>query len=217
MGKSEREHHLQVSEIFKSIQGEGQLQGELTTFIRLTGCNLRCPWCDTAYAYEGGADRSVDEITSEVEALGISNVCVTGGEPLIQPNVQHLFDALRRLGCFVCVETNGTRDIGTYQRVDRFVVDYKLPSARPAEPFLAVNFDRLRPADELKFVISDRADYEEARRIVGRNGVMARMLVSPCWQAGVVRDLAGWLIEDNLPVRYSLQIHKAIWGEEAGR
>ena len=168
--------------------------------------------CDTKYAYDEGVELGIDEIIAKVERLDCLNVCLTGGEPLLQENTRYLIDALKSAGFFVAVETNGTVDINRFANVDRFVVDYKLPSARPDVDFFQPNFAALSDEDELKFVVNDRADYETAKQVISDCHTTATKLMSPCWQTGIVRDLADWIVRDDLPVRYSLQIHKVIWG-----
>lgn len=175
---------------------------------------MRCAWCDTAYAYDQGDDLSIDEVVAKVERLDCPNICLTGGEPLLQANIQDLIDVMKARGSYVAVETNGTVDIGKFSGVDRFVVDYKLPSACAELRFCDSNFDALSCDDELKFVISDRNDYEAAKRLIGAISTPAKKLMSPC-KDSLVRDLADWIVADNLGVRYSLQIHKAVWGGEA--
>lgn len=214
MGKPSGLHNVQINEIFRSLQGEGRRQGELTTFVRVTGCNLRCSWCDTAYAYDKGADMTVDEVIGQVRRLDCLNVCVTGGEPLLQENIERLFSSLKSIGCFVAVETNGTQEIRGYRQVDQFTVDYKLSSAGAGEGFRAGNFAALTEADELKFIIGDRGDYNEAKLVIGEHKPRAKVLFSPCWGEDVAVKLADWIIEDKLPVRYSLQLHKVLWGEK---
>lgn len=215
MGKSASKHHLRVTEIFKSIQGEGQSSGHVTTFIRLTGCNLRCSWCDTTYAYTKGELVPVEAIVAKVKELGCLNICLTGGEPLSQTNVTKLLKALKELGCHILVETNGTIDISQFPYVDRFVVDWKLPGAKPKVPFNKANLKYLRPTDELKFVIANKEDYKEAKNIIKNLQTKAKIIMSPRWHKRTIKNLAKWLIADNLPVKYSLQVHKVIWnGDE---
>jgi 7-carboxy-7-deazaguanine synthase len=210
MGEPGSRHNLQIVEIFKSIQGEGASQGEPTTFIRTGGCNLRCDWCDTAYAQTGGKPTAVGRIVDQVDRLNCSNVCLTGGEPLLQKHLGELIDALKRAGFFVSVETNGTLDIGAYPQVDRFAVDYKLGSARATVPFLTANLGLLRDTDELKLVVADRPDYEEARAVLAAHRTKGTVIMSPCWGRATAEKLAAWIVEDNLPVRYSVQLHKLI-------
>lgn len=215
MGKPDSGNNLQIAEIFTSIQGEGRLQGELAVFVRTAGCSLRCSWCDTDYAQTGGTSMTVREILGVVGGISCPRVCVTGGEPLEQPKIQSLFDALNNAGLLVSVETNGTHDIGKFHGIDSFAVDYKLPGARPATPFHAKNWQVLRSADELKFIISDRSDYETAKSLICRHETRATIVMSPCLAHDALpgdsaKQLARWIIEDRLPVRYSLQLHKVL-------
>jgi len=211
MGKSASKHHLQVTEIFKSIQGEGEDSGKPTTFIRLTGCNLRCSWCDTTYAYTKGKLLDIAAIVEKVKKLGCLNICLTGGEPLRQKQTTVLLAELKKLGCRITVETNGTIDISQFNYVDRFVVDYKLPSAKAEQPFYQKNLKHLRPTDELKFVIANRKDYETAKNFIENNNIKTKVIFSPRWHKRTVKAVANWIVKDSLPVRYSLQLHKVIW------
>ncbi len=215
MGEPDGRHHLQVAEIFTSLQGEGRFQGELTIFVRLTGCNLRCSWCDTAGAYEGGAKMSITAVLDAIRERGAGRICVTGGEPLDQPAAQELFTALCCSGLEISVETNGTRQIGGFKDVPSFTVDYKLPSAGVSVPFAPQNWPALRPADELKFVVANRADYDEAVAVIRCHDFAAPVIMSPCLERngnglGPARALASWIIDDKLPIRFSLQLHKVL-------
>ncbi len=215
MGEPDGRHHLQVAEIFTSLQGEGRFQGELTVFIRLAGCNLRCSWCDTAYAYEGGAEMSIAAVIDAVRERGAGRICVTGGEPLGQPAAQELFTALHSSGLEISVETNGTHPIGGFKDVPSFSVDYKLSSAGATIPFAPQNWPALRPADELKFVVANRTDYDEAVAVIRAHDFAAPASMSPCLEDtrnGLVlaRALASWIIDDKLPLRFSLQLHKIL-------
>lgn len=213
MGEPDSRHHLQVTEIFTSLQGEGKFQGELTTFIRLTGCNLRCSWCDSTHAYEEGTETSVADILRAMQKRGAKRVCITGGEPLDQPPAQELFTVLHRGGFTASVETNGTKDIGGFTDVPTFTVDYKLPSAGVHVPFAPGNWPALRETDELKFVIADRVDYDEAVAILDSHDFAAQAVMSPCLEGTDferARALASWIMEDKLPVRFSLQLHKIL-------
>ncbi len=215
MGEPDSRHHLQIAEIFTSLQGEGRFQGELTVFIRLAGCNLRCLWCDTAYAHEAGTEMSIAAVLGAVREQGVGRICVTGGEPLDQPAAQELFTALHSLGLAISVETNGTHPIGGFRDVPSFAVDYKLPSAGVSVPFAPQNWSALRPADELKFIVANRADYEEAVAVIRRHDFAAPAIMSPCLEnpgdgLDPARALASWIIDDKLPLRFSLQLHKVL-------
>jgi 7-carboxy-7-deazaguanine synthase len=208
---------LKVTEIFHSIQGESSLAGRPCVFVRLTGCQMRCVWCDTAYAFHGGEWRSVEEVVAEVRALGCPLVEVTGGEPLLQPGVHPLMTRLCDEGFEVLLETGGGLDIsGVDPRVKR-IVDVKCPGSGEAAHNRWENLDHVRPGDELKFVLADRADYEWARQTIAERGLAGRCPIhlSPVWGAVDPAELAAWILADRLPVRLSLQLHKLLWGAEA--
>ena len=201
---------MKIYEIFKSIQGEGQQQGEVTIFVRTTGCNFRCNWCDTKYAFKGGEERSVKEVIDKIQSLDCKNVCVTGGEPLLQPDIGELIDGLVDAKYNVFIETNGSQDIRKFNNKAHYVLDFKLPSSGMYDKFFYPNLN----ADsiyEIKFVIADNKDYEIAKNFTKKYKGKAKMLFSPCWGRISKSRLAELIIKDNLPVRYSLQIHKVIW------
>jgi len=209
---------LRVTEIFLSIQGEASTVGYPTVFVRLTGCPLRCGYCDTEYAFHGGERTSIDQVVEAVAAHATRHVCVTGGEPLAQPNCARLVGRLCEAGYAVSVETSGALDIGVLDPRAQRVMDVKTPGSGEAGRNLAANLDELRPGDVAKFVICDREDYEWARRFVGEHGLTARceVLFSPCYGRVEPRDLAEWILEDRLPVRFQVQLHKLLWGEAPG-
>ena len=207
---------LLVSELFQSIQGESSFAGRPCTFVRTTGCNLRCAWCDTTYAFEAGERMTVPEILAKVAQLGWPLVEVTGGEPLVQPAAPELLRRLCDAGYTVLLETNGSIDI---QAVDPRVVrvmDLKTPSSGEARANRDANLESLRPHDELKIVIGDRGDYEWARDQVRRRRLDAccTVLMSSVKGALAPEDLASWILEDHLPVRLQVQLHKILWGSE---
>lgn len=216
MGEPDGRYHIQIAEIFTSLQGEGLWQGELTTFIRTAGCNLRCRWCDTETAQSGGRPFTLKSIVDRVRSEKTERVCVTGGEPLHQPGISGLFKALKELPIRLSVETNGTFCLNGFNEVDSFSVDFKLPGSGEAGSFHADNWNCLRPRDELRFVIDDRTDYETAKEMISGRDISATVFFSPVFdgpeksltQSG--RDLATWIIEDRLQVRYSLQLHKIL-------
>ena len=210
---------LRVSEIFHSLQGEARDVGRRTVFVRLTGCPLRCVWCDTEYAFHGGQWRDIPEIVEEVAKYKTRYVCVTGGEPLAQKRCLDLLAQLCERGFEVSLETSGALDVsGVDARVSR-VVDLKAPGSGEAARNLWSNLDALTAHDQIKFVLADRADYDWARNAIDEHGIEPRceILMSPVYGKLAPRDLAEWILADCLPVRMQIQLHKALWGEEQGR
>jgi 7-carboxy-7-deazaguanine synthase len=210
---------LRITEIFRSLQGEADSVGFPTTFVRLTGCPLRCRYCDTAYAFHGGEWLGLPEVLQRVQALATRHVCVTGGEPLAQKGARALLQALCDLGKRVSLETSGA--IGYHDvdpRVVR-VVDVKTPGSGEESRNLYDQLDTLRDVDQVKFVIADRADYEWSRAQVAERGLARRctVLFSPSADQLPARQLADWILEDNLPVRFQLQLHKVLWGNVPGK
>jgi 7-carboxy-7-deazaguanine synthase len=206
---------LRVNEIFHSIQGESTWAGRPCTFIRLTGCNLRCVWCDTQYAFYEGHQMAIGEILGKVHEYGCDLVEVTGGEPMLQKGIHALFGALIRANYTVMVETSGERDLsGVDPRVIK-IMDLKCPGSGEAERNRWSNLNWLTGRDEIKFVLADRDDYEWARETIGQRELAGRVnaiLMSPVFDQLEPAKLAAWIIEDKLPVRLQLQIHKQIWG-----
>jgi 7-carboxy-7-deazaguanine synthase len=210
---------LKITEIFFSIQGEASTSGWPTVFVRLTGCPLRCQYCDTAYAFSGGEWRTFAEIEAEIRRHGTPYVCVTGGEPLAQRPVFDLMSRLCDLGLEVSLETSGAMPIGAVDpRVVR-VVDVKTPDSGEAARNRYEELEGLRPRDQLKFVICSRADYEWARACLVERVPAPRctVLFSPSWGQLEPRALADWILEDRLQVRFQLQLHKLLWGDVPGR
>jgi 7-carboxy-7-deazaguanine synthase len=207
---------LRITEIFHSIQGESTQTGRRCSFVRLTGCNLRCVWCDTAYAFEGGRDIAIPEVVREVESHDAKLVLVTGGEPLAQPAVHDLMDALLEAGKEVMIETGGSLDLSRIDRRVRIVMDLKCPGSGMERMNRWENLPLLKPTDEIKFVVSDRADYEWARGQIRERGLAdkATILLSPVFGTMDPRALAEWILEDRLEVRMQMQLHKAIWSPE---
>jgi len=210
---------MRITEIFHSIQGESSWAGRPCVFVRTTGCNLRCAWCDTAYAFHGGEDLSVDEIVEEVGRLGggCRLVELTGGEPLLQHDIGELAGRLLEAGYTVLCETSGSVPVDRLPEAVVKIMDVKCPGSGEAESVDWTNLGRLDPGrDELKFVIADRADYEWAARQIAERG-LGRFVVhlSPSFGAMDNRQLAEWILEDGLPVRLNLQIHKCIWDPAA--
>ena len=210
---------LKVTETFVSIQGEADAVGWPTYFIRLTGCPLRCRYCDTEYAFHGGEWREVDALVESARAAGVHHVCVTGGEPLAQRACLELLAALCDAGFAVSLETSGAIDVAAVDpRVSR-VVDVKTPASGEAGRNRLENLPLLGPRDQLKLVVCSRDDYEWARGFLREQAreVRAQVLLSPAWGQVEPRDLAEWIIEDRLPARLQLQLHKLLWGEARGR
>jgi len=211
--------NLRITEIFYSLQGETNTSGLPTVFVRLTGCPLRCQYCDTAYAFSGGEIMSLEAILERVAAFKPRYVCVTGGEPLAQPNCIPLLEKLCDAGCRVSLETSGAMDIApTDRRVSR-VVDLKTPGSQEVTRNLYSNLDELTGNDQVKFVICSREDYDWAvsklieYRLEQRSG---EVLFSPSHGQVDARALADWIVADNLPVRFQLQLHKILWNDEPG-
>lgn len=210
---------LRITETFYSLQGEADSSGWPTFFIRLTGCPLRCRYCDTTYAFEGGTWRSIDALVEEARASGANRVCVTGGEPLAQKNCRALLERLCEAGLDVSLETSGALDVtGVDPRVSR-VVDLKTPGSGEVRRNRHENLDALTGRDQVKFVICDRADYEWAREQVRLRGLAGRcqVLFSPSAEQLAPRQLADWILEDRLQVRFQLQLHKVLWGAVPGK
>ena len=208
---------LKISEIFFSIQGEALFSGWPTVFVRLTGCPLRCQYCDTAYAFTGGEWRTFAEIEREVRRFGTPHVCVTGGEPLAQPRCTALLTTLCDAGLQVSLETSGAIDISDVDpRVAR-VLDVKTPGSNEVERNRWQNLELLTPHDAVKIVICDRGDYEWARALLAERPVPCPVFFSPSHEQLPAGALADWILEDQLPVRLQVQLHKVLWGDVKGR
>lgn len=214
---------LRVTEIFHSIQGESTWAGAPCTFVRLTGCPLRCVWCDTEYSFHGGRKMSLDEIVARVDEIGTPVVEITGGEPLVHRNAFVLSERLLERGYTVLVETSGAVDVSPLDGRVHKIMDLKCPGSGEVSRNLWSNLEHLTERDEIKFVIADRADYEWARDVVRdrgldrrvREGSLREILFSPVWDSVDFRSLAEWVLEDRMPVRYQIQMHKVIWGAKA--
>ncbi len=217
-GEEPASARLKITEIFFSIQGEGRFSGLPTVFIRLTGCPLRCQYCDTAYAFTGGEWRTIPEILEQTASYSTSHVCVTGGEPLSQSRCVSLLRDLCDADYSVSLETSGAIDISPVDaRVSR-VLDIKTPGSGEFDRNLWTNIDELSEDDALKLVICDRSDYEWARSELGdRLQVPCPVFFSPSYEQLEANTLAGWILEDQLPVRLQLQLHKLLWGDVPGR
>ena len=207
---------LTVNEIFKSVQGESSFTGLPCIFIRLTGCNLRCTWCDTEYAFYEGKQISVQSIMDAIEPLGVPLVEITGGEPLLQEEVYDLMNALVDKNYQVLVETGGGVPVAKVPEKVIKILDIKCPGSGEASKNLWENLNHLNPNDEVKFVLADRADYEWSREILDRHSLKnkVKVLFSPVYDKLDLKDLAAWVLEDNLPVRVQTQLHKVIWGKD---
>ncbi len=216
VGKDER---LRINEIFHSLQGEADAVGFPTVFVRLTGCPLRCQYCDTEYAFHQGDWRDIDGILAEVGQFDVSHVCVTGGEPLAQPNCLKLLTRLCDAGFDVSLETSGALDIaGVDPRVSR-VVDVKTPGSREAGRNRTENFQLLTAHDQVKFVICSREDFDWSKAYLAEHGLADRcqILFSPSYTQVQPTALAEWILADRLKVRFQLQLHKILWGDVPGK
>lgn len=210
---------LRISEIFASIQGESSRVGLPTVFVRLTGCPLRCVWCDTEYAFTGGELRELDEVLATVARFGLGHVCVTGGEPLAQKGCLELLSRLCDEGYSVSLETSGALDIGAVDARVARVVDLKAPGSGEEARNLAENLEHLKAGDEIKIVLADEADYQWARKRIVADRLPARcaVLLSPVAGKLDPATLAEWIVRDRLPVRFQLQLHKQLWKDARGR
>jgi 7-carboxy-7-deazaguanine synthase len=214
------EPFLRITEIFHSIQGESTWAGLPCTFVRLTGCPLRCVWCDTEYAFHGGERMTLTEIERRVDAYGTPLVEVTGGEPLAHRNAFPLVERLLDRGYTVLVETSGAFDIAALDARAHRIMDLKCPGSGEVERNLWSNLDHLSARDEIKFVIADRADWDWAAAVIRergldrrvREGSLRALLISPVWGRIELQELAGLVLGSGLPVRFQLQLHKLIWG-----
>ena len=219
MAKSSVSDSLRISEIFLSLQGETSRVGLPTVFVRLTGCPLRCNYCDTTYAFTGGKTMTLDAILTEVARHGAHYVTVTGGEPLAQKNCLPLLRALCDAGYEVSLETGGALDVsGVDARVVK-VLDIKTPASGEMEKNLWGNLEHLHPHDEIKFVLCDEADYQWAKQVLAERKLAqcCEVLFSPAQGQITARDVAEWILRDRLPVRLQVQLHKLLWGNEVGR
>jgi 7-carboxy-7-deazaguanine synthase len=214
--KSER---LRINEIFHSLQGEADAVGFPTVFVRLTGCPLRCQYCDTEYAFHSGEWTDVDAIVEKVRGFGAAHVCVTGGEPLAQPNCVKLLERLCAAGFAVSLETSGALDVAAVDsRVSR-VIDVKTPGSNEAARNRIDNFAHLTAKDQLKFVICSREDYDWSKAFLKEHALMGRcgVLFSPSYKQQSATELADWILQDRLAVRFQIQLHKILWGDVPGK
>ncbi len=210
---------LRITEIFASVQGESTRVGLPTVFVRLTGCPLRCSWCDTAYAFTGGESRTLDAVLQDIARHGLKHVCVTGGEPLSQKASLALMSALCDAGYSVSLETSGALDISAVDARVARIVDLKAPGSGELERNLPANIPLLRAQDEVKMVLADEADYDWAKAQILEHDLAARctVLLSPVADDLDPAQLAEWIVRDRLPVRFQLQLHKVLWNDARGR
>ncbi len=210
---------FRIAEVFASVQGESSLAGRPCTFVRTIGCGLRCRWCDTAYAFEGGATMATADILGRIEQAATGFVCLTGGEPLDQPGLAELAAELAARGNLVSIETGGFRDIAALPVAVRVVLDVKCPASAMADRNRWENLEWLRPGDEVKFVVADQNDYRYAADLIASHPRLARgdveILLSPVHGELDPQRLVEWILRDRLRVRLNLQIHKWIWGAGA--
>jgi 7-carboxy-7-deazaguanine synthase len=213
-----KEDTLVVHEIYKSVQGESTFAGLPCTFVRLTGCNLRCTWCDTPQAFYGGTRRRRTEVLAQALALGTPLVELTGGEPLLQPGALVLLGELCDAGRTVLVETSGEADVARVDPRVHKIMDLKAPGSGESHRNRWSNLEHLSARDEIKFVLAGRGDYEWMRGVIRERGLGERgvgLLASTVWGKLAAKDLVAWVLDDGLPVRVQVQLHKLIWGAEA--
>lgn len=204
---------IKINEIYLSVQGESTYTGLPCIFVRLTGCNLRCSWCDTAYAFHEGTDMSIEEILREVEKFSVNLVEITGGEPLMQDNIYPLMEKLLERGHKVMLETGGSISLAKVPRDVIKIMDLKCPGSGEQNKNNLDNLKLLAPHDEVKFVIIDRTDYEWSRDIIKKYKIneIAHILFSPVFDKLELKEMVKWILEDRLPVRLQTQLHKIIW------
>lgn len=208
---------MRITEIYHSIQGESTYVGLPCVFVRLTGCSLRCSWCDTAYAFHGGTDMTIDHICEQVRSYDTALVEITGGEPLDQPEVFPLVERLCNEGFEVLIETSGTIDITPLDAKAHVIMDLKCPASNMDKFVYWENISAIKLKDEIKFVIADRADYDWAVSVIGEYGLSGRcpILFSPVFGTLEPQILSDWVLQDRLKVRIQLQLHKYIWDPQA--
>jgi len=208
---------LKINEIFKSIQGESTYAGLPCTFVRLAGCNLRCTYCDTNYAYYNGKELSDEEIVSKIDEYGVKCVEFTGGEPLLQEETPQMIKNLLDKGYNVLIETNGSICIGCLDKRLNIIMDYKTPKSSMSERMRPKNFDFLKKTDQIKFVLMDESDYDWSKKVISDNNLIERfdnILMAPAYSVLSPKSLVTWVLRDNLQVRVQLQIHKYIWAPD---
>lgn len=208
---------MKINEIFYSLQGEGKWTGLRNIFIRTSGCNLRCSFCDTQYAYNDGKEMSIDKILSQISKYPCKYICITGGEPLLQNEILDLVDIILKRNYKICLETNGSIDIKRLSNRKPLVIslDIKCPSSNMHEKILLENISLLKKEDQLKFVIKDKNDYNYAKKVIKKYKPICTVFFQPVWGTNP-SDLADWIICDGLKVKLGLQLHKIIWGDKSG-
>ena len=208
---------MKINEIFYSIQGEGKWMGLPNIFIRTTGCNLRCSFCDTTYAYETGEEMSIEEIINRIRKHPCNYVCITGGEPLLQEEIVQLIDVLLEKKYVICLETNGSIDIENLVGKKSLLIslDIKCPSSAMHEKMKFNNVSLLTCNDQLKFIIQNREDYEYAKKNIKKYKPQSAIFFQPVWGINL-KELSSWVLNDGLDVRIGLQLHKIIWGDKKG-
>lgn len=218
MANAQRDQQLKIFEIFHSLQGESNLSGLPTVFVRLTGCPLRCTWCDTEYAFFGGQWMHFDEIISTIKQHNTPYVCVTGGEPLAQKRVHGLLDLLAEQGFVVSLETAGSLSVEAVNPAVIKVVDLKAPGSGEMKKNLYDNLALLSMKDQVKFVIADEVDYQWSKDIISQYNLaqQCQILMSPVADVLPATQLAEWILKDQLPVRFQIQLHKHLWGDQPG-
>lgn len=211
-----RERRIRITEVYASVQGESTHVGKPCLFVRLTGCPLRCTWCDSEFTFTGGTVRDLDDVVAEAHGHGIRTIEVTGGEPLVQPTAIPLMARLLELGHEVLLETSGALPIDDVPEGVHVILDLKAPASGEVERNLWANLERLRDTDEVKIVLADRADYEWARAVLAERDLRGRpVLLSPSWGQLDPADLAAWMVEDRLDARLQVQLHKVVWDPQA--
>lgn len=211
-------NQLRITEIFYSLQGESNTVGLPTVFVRLTGCPLRCQYCDTTYSFQGGKFISIESIIEQIKHYHCQHICITGGEPLSQPGSLSLMKTLCDEGYFVSIETSGARRICDIDKRVMIVMDLKTPGSKECDKNLWENLDFIKPSDQIKFVVCNREDYLWVCDIINKYRLtdLTQVLLSPSWGELKPTDLANWIIEDKLAVRFQLQLHKILWNDAPG-
>ncbi len=207
---------MKINEIFYSLQGEGKLVGLPTIFIRATGCNLRCAYCDTTYAYHQGTEMKIDDIIHSIKKWRCKRVCVTGGEPVLQEDLMSLLSSLSKNSYELSLETNGSMDVTPFVSLENLLIslDIKCPSSGMHDKMLFSNIHFLRPIDQLKFVISDKKDFTYASSIISHFKPLCPVIMQS--STGKLRDLADWVLANKQDIRFGIQLHKLIWGDKKG-